>query len=100
MVVGHSGDVKDNTGMRLKEREKVNAVKTGRRLTTTKPGKLNHCRKKNTKGINKTKKVGNVKKLLGKLLLGNKGKVLRVSVSVWWIIQLKSLTRGMGGTGH
>jgi hypothetical protein len=61
MVIGDSGDLKGNTGARLKERRKINAIKAGGRFTMTKPGELNHCEKNNTKGINITKKVGSVK---------------------------------------
>ncbi len=53
-------------------------VKAGRGFTTTKPGKLNLCREENTKSINIPKRGNNVKKLLGKLSIGNKGEVLRV----------------------
>jgi hypothetical protein len=78
MMVRHSWDVKGNTGTGLKEGRKVNTVKAGRGFTTAKPGELNLCREQDTKGVNITIKGNNIKKLLGKLSIHNKGKVLRV----------------------
>jgi hypothetical protein len=78
MMVRHSWDVKGNTGTGLKEGGKVNTVMAGRGFTTAKPGELNLCREQDTKGINITIKGNNIKKLLGKLSIHNKGKVLCV----------------------
>jgi hypothetical protein len=61
MVVRHSWDIEGNTGTGLKEGRKINTVKAGGGFTTTKPGKLNLCRKENTKGVNITKKGNNIK---------------------------------------
>ncbi len=76
-MVRHCRDIKGDTGTRLKGGG-VHTVKAGRRLSTTKPGELNLCRKKNTKSINIPERGNNVKELLGKLSICNKGEVLRV----------------------
>jgi hypothetical protein len=78
MVVRHSRNVKGNMGTGLKEGGEVHTVKAGRRLAPTKPGKLDLCGKKDTKGINITERGDYIKQLLGKLPIGNKGQVLRV----------------------
>jgi hypothetical protein len=78
MMIRHGWDVKGDTGTGLKEGGKVNTIKARRGLTTAKPGELNFCREQDTKGINITKEGNNVKKLLGKLSIHNKGEVLRV----------------------
>jgi hypothetical protein len=78
MMVRLCGNVKGNTRSRLKEGGEVHTVKAGRRLTTTKPGKLNLCRKENTKGVNITERGNNIKEFLGEFSIRNKGEVLRV----------------------
>ncbi len=78
MVIRHSRDLEGNTGAGLKERGKLNMVKTGRGFTTNKPGELNPSQEKDREGIIIAKKLYSVRKYLGKLLVGNKEEVLCV----------------------
>jgi hypothetical protein len=73
MVVRHCGNVKGDTGAGLKEGGKVHTIKARRGLTTTKPRELDLCRKKDTESISITERGNNIKKLLGKFPVGNKG---------------------------